>query len=548
MLRKFKLTDLVIAAENPRTHRDPDSVAKMAESIRKIGLTDSLAGYRRGDQVHLVSGGTRLLALQSLLEDGRIKRSELLFTSVPVTIIDAADAHDVGLASNEVSVPMSPADRFRAYASLHRDHGVSIADIAARYLVTEHGVRQILALAQLAPPVMAALEAGKIGLDVARIYAACSDVGQQEAVWKKAAGNAHYARNLFRESAVDPSSIKAKVVGRAAYVKAGGRIDGDLFEGSTRWLDGGVVDKLFDEKTARRVETFKAQGWGEVIFALGWKDLNDAEATVGDRIWNTKIEDVDEKLRPRRALLLSYDYGKKPSVALHYTKAAQKQAAAAAAEPEPFPRAFTERMRRTASHALAHHLIEHPHRVARVMAVMALRGILPGLQSKIDSAPKLTYGHALVEGWEDTGGVMFERDWIWDEKLKCDRFTRVFAELIELDDAGLDAALACCFVDGLNLDAGQADHAAAYAVLARLSGFDPAAVITPDAAALKALTKPQLLDVLHAINGDVDESWAKAAKKDLLKIAADDVASARWIPPFIQVPDPAEALGVEAAA
>lgn len=183
--------------------------------------------------------------------------------------------------------------------------------------------------------------------------------------------------------------------------------------------------------------------------------------------------------------------------------------------------------------------------MSRVLAVLALRGILPGVQSEVKSAAKLHYGHA---GATPEDGPEFARDYIWDAGQRRDRFTQAFAALIDLDDAALDAELARWLIDGLTLDVGSPD-AAAYSGVARLTGFDPSAGITPGAVELKALTRDQLIGVLSETGGSLDaEDLAKAKKGELVKLAADATARANWVPDFIRVPDPVDAGPVADAA
>src|SRR3546814_11621177 len=60
---------------------------------------------------------------------------------------------------------------------------------------------------------------------------------------------------------------KALLVGREAYVEAGGRIDSDLFSDSAseNWIDGDVLDRLADEKLAAEAESIRArEGYAEI--------------------------------------------------------------------------------------------------------------------------------------------------------------------------------------------------------------------------------------------------------------------------------------------
>src|SRR3546814_6769530 len=60
---------------------------------------------------------------------------------------------------------------------------------------------------------------------------------------------------------------KALLVGREAYVEAGGRIDSDLFSDSAseNWIDGDLLDRLAEEKLAAEAEAIRArEGFAEI--------------------------------------------------------------------------------------------------------------------------------------------------------------------------------------------------------------------------------------------------------------------------------------------
>ena len=165
--RKLTLDALKVAPENPRKSRTDAALDTMAESLLALGQAHSLVGYwKNGDDAKagpgmVKSGGTRLLAMRALREAGRIGKTHALASRVSVEIRDRDTAVEIGLAANEVVSAMAPAERFRAYQALAQA-GASESDIAARYGHDVPGVRRILALAGLAPPVFKALEAGKL--------------------------------------------------------------------------------------------------------------------------------------------------------------------------------------------------------------------------------------------------------------------------------------------------------------------------------------------------------------------------------------------------
>src|SRR3546814_15770029 len=107
-----------------------------------------------------------------------------------------------------------------------------------------------------------ALRKGEITLEIAKAYGSTSDTARQARVFEQ------YRESYYRN---DPFTIrrelaagnyrgndpKALLVGREAYVEAGGRIDSDLFSDSAseHWIDGDVPDGLADETLAAAAES-----------------------------------------------------------------------------------------------------------------------------------------------------------------------------------------------------------------------------------------------------------------------------------------------------
>src|SRR3546814_16513915 len=65
---------------------------------------------------------------------------------------------------------------------------------------------------------------------------------------------------IFEDTYVG-SDPKALLVGRDAYIEAGGRVDLDLFTDSTteRWIDGDLLNRLVADKLAAAAEALRAR-------------------------------------------------------------------------------------------------------------------------------------------------------------------------------------------------------------------------------------------------------------------------------------------------
>lgn len=121
---------------------------ELAASIAAPGLLQSLVVRKaKKGKFAVVAGGRRLSALRLLADAGKIEADY----AVPCHLLDgAADAAEISLAENSVREPMHPADEFEAFRSLV-DGGMSEADVAARFGVTEAVVSRRLRLARVSP-------------------------------------------------------------------------------------------------------------------------------------------------------------------------------------------------------------------------------------------------------------------------------------------------------------------------------------------------------------------------------------------------------------
>lgn len=257
---------------NVRKTTDPSADAQLRANIAEKGIIQNLIGVpvsRKKGHYRITAGGRRLDAVKGLIEAGRLDADYL----VPVlALADAKDAIEVSLAENFFRLAMNPAEACRAFQDVIETEGKTAADVAKRFGVTEKFVAGRLRLAGLADPVFDALASNAITLDVAMAYASTSDTERQAAVFAQM-GEGYYRSNVseirrqlaaYSYRASDP---RALLVGRDAYLAAGGRIDKDLFSDadSESWLDTQIVDHLAEEALSAAAETIRARdGFQEV--------------------------------------------------------------------------------------------------------------------------------------------------------------------------------------------------------------------------------------------------------------------------------------------
>jgi ParB family chromosome partitioning protein len=263
---------LSIAPTNVRKRSDPEADAELKASIAAKGIIQNLIGIpvaRKKGEYHITAGGRRLTQIHALIEDG------VLGPDYPVAVMvlaDKNDATEVSLIENFIRLNMSPAEECRAFQAIIDGEKKTPADVAKHFGLTERFVLGRLRLAGLADSIFEALAAGEITLDVAKAYASISDTVRQAAVFEEMGGG-YYSTNLseIRRRLVSGfyrgSDPKALLVGRDAYIAAGGRIDSDLFSDAANenWIDSEIIDRLAAERMEAAAQAVRAQdGFGEV--------------------------------------------------------------------------------------------------------------------------------------------------------------------------------------------------------------------------------------------------------------------------------------------
>lgn len=246
-----------------RTGRDT-SLDELKASILAHGLVQSLRVRLVGESHYeVVAGNRRLLALNSLLAEGKIEPDYPV--PVIVGVLDDAEAHELSVVENVERVPVSPIDEFRAYGRL-RDEGKSADEVAARFGVPLRRVQQRMKLASLHPKVLGALEQGKIGIETAQAFTV-AEPERQVAVFDELAKGGVYAwevRSKLTTTFIPANGGLAQLIGEEAYLAAGGAIISDLFGEQEYWCSSDVVRKLVDEAWAERTAGWLAEGWAWV--------------------------------------------------------------------------------------------------------------------------------------------------------------------------------------------------------------------------------------------------------------------------------------------
>lgn len=249
MIKTIPLNKLVPSPRNVRRHNDPTADAELKASIAARGLLQNLIVRPGAKGKFEVEAGERRRKAMLALADAKVLPKDHEVTCL-VLEDTAKGAIETSLAENFHRLAMNPADEAQAFASLI-EAGASIEDVARRFGLTVRFVEGRLRLAKLAPVVFEALASGEITLDLAKAYGATSDQAIQARVFEQVstgyyAPNPDSIRRMVLSGTVRGSDPRARLVGRDAYIAAGGLIERELFddEDSEAWADVALLETL----------------------------------------------------------------------------------------------------------------------------------------------------------------------------------------------------------------------------------------------------------------------------------------------------------------
>jgi len=252
-----------------RTPHSEAAIEAYAASIAVKGILQNLVvepefdgeGAATGFYFVTIGEGRRLAQLL------RVKRKEIKKTEPIRCIVDTAnDPHEISLDENVTRENMHPADQFEAFKKLADERGFGAEEIAARFGVTPHVVRQRLRLGAISPRLMQVYREGELTLEQLMAFAITADHARQEGVFERLSYNrdASTIRRLLTETHVPATDRRARFVGIEAYTEAGGTVLRDLFtEDRGGYLeDVALLDLLVTAKLGREADTLReAEGW-----------------------------------------------------------------------------------------------------------------------------------------------------------------------------------------------------------------------------------------------------------------------------------------------
>jgi ParB family transcriptional regulator, chromosome partitioning protein len=208
---------------------------------------------------------------------------------------------------------MHPADELEAFQKLVEE-GQSVADVAARFGVSESVVTRRLALARVNPSLLKLYRAGEINLDLLQAFTLSDDHELQEQIWTGLPAwnrRPHIIRQMLTSDAVSGIDKRVLFIGLGAYEAAGGRVRRDLFsEGNegVQLLDMPLLIELTNRKLQSLADVLQKEGWKwvEIQPELNYQFLGRFRRLTGDPTPLTEEEEAKiDKLTARREALES---------------------------------------------------------------------------------------------------------------------------------------------------------------------------------------------------------------------------------------------------
>ncbi|MBN3506336.1 ParB/RepB/Spo0J family partition protein [Burkholderia cenocepacia] len=262
------LKRLVASPYNQRKKkRDQATIEAIADNMLAVGLLQNLVVHamrkreKQAQTYGVDAGETRRLALLLNVERGKFSMDD----EVRCIEISEADAILASASENDLRAPAHPADQFLAYKAL-ADEGRTTEFVAAVFKVTPKMVAGYLKLASVSPKLFDLFADDQMSIDQIKALATTDDHQRQEAAWFTAnnwSRDPHSLRNRLRGDKLTFGNRMVRFVTVAAYEAAGGLVERDLFANDDEGLivNRDILDRLFDEKVAATVESYKAEGW-----------------------------------------------------------------------------------------------------------------------------------------------------------------------------------------------------------------------------------------------------------------------------------------------
>lgn len=270
--KTYKIAELSVSRHNVRANvpHDPAVVQALADNIIAIHKDGTLIHRITVQDVdgkgEVVAGKNRMLALQYLIEDGRLPEDATTECSV---VESDAEAVLVSQSENVHVQKMHPVAEFAGFQKLV-DEKHSIEAIALAFGVTTRYVEGRLRLANVAPELLQGFQKDDSpNLEQIMALALTDDHARQCSVWKQLPSWNKSPKTIRKALAGDgtiDASIdrRTKLVSVAEYGAAGGRVQASLLTDHTYLLDAELFEQLVAEKINARAAEVQNEGWSWV--------------------------------------------------------------------------------------------------------------------------------------------------------------------------------------------------------------------------------------------------------------------------------------------
>lgn len=197
----------------------------------------------------------------------RVKRKQIKKSEPIRCVLDTVnDAAEISLDENVTREALHPADQFERFRELAENRGWGAEEIAARFGVSAHVVRQRLRLGAVSPKLMQVYRDGSLSLDQLMAFAITEDHDRQEQVFDNLSYNREpwIIRRDLTKMNVEATDRRALFVGADAYAEAGGTIIRDLFteDKGGYFEDAVLLDRLVTDKLEGvAAEVQASEGW-----------------------------------------------------------------------------------------------------------------------------------------------------------------------------------------------------------------------------------------------------------------------------------------------
>lgn len=177
-LQLLPLNEIDESSSNPRQTFNEDSLKELAADLTAHGVLQPVQVRAQGERFELVFGHRRFRAA---------KLAGLGFIPATVTTLSDTEVLETQLSENGSREDLHPLDYAHALRRLHKEHGVSVEDIAERLGKSKGTVYNAIKLCTLEAPAVELFRDGKLNPSTALLVAQIKDPEKQERAAKKIA-------------------------------------------------------------------------------------------------------------------------------------------------------------------------------------------------------------------------------------------------------------------------------------------------------------------------------------------------------------------------